>query len=306
MQNDKKNKSAQITDEALDEMLAQWAEAEIEPPADFHARTMERLRKEQQKTEKKAVKRKENVVPFFARSKKWISAAAAAVLVLCCIPVVQAQMGDNNHNVAYDALPNQAQVASNNDSNAEDSNIVANHNAEQKDSLKNDKDSSNAEKAQNDAVTQQAAGDKISKGGDVTQQNPVQTGSVNAAQPEVAAEPQPAATDENSDGQLPAVAAFSLEDEPTDTAQNGKQVRDVNDNLQQVADKVASYEDALTELTTKLEEVQKELEKADAKLKAEPENTELQENVKDLQEHIDTLKKEIEQMKKLIEEAKAE
>lgn len=306
MQNDKKNKSAQITDEALDEMLAQWAEAEIEPPADFHARTMERLRKEQQKTEKKAVKRKENVVPFFARSKKWMSAAAAAVLVLCCIPVVQAQMGDNNHNAAYDALPNQAQVASNNESNAEDSSIVANHNAEQKESLKNDKDSSNAEKVQNDAVPQQAAGDKISKGGDVTQQNPVQTGSVNAAQPEVAAEPQPAATDENSDGQLPAIAAFNLEDESVDTAQNGKQVRDVNDNLQQVADKVASYEDALTELTTKLEEVQKELEKADAKLKAEPENTELQENVKDLQEHIDTLKKEIEQMKKLIEEAKAE
>ena len=36
MQNDKKNKSAQITDEALDEMLAQWAEAEIEPVSYTH------------------------------------------------------------------------------------------------------------------------------------------------------------------------------------------------------------------------------------------------------------------------------
>ena len=65
MQNDKKNKRAQITDEALDEMLAQWAEAEIEPPADFHARTMERLRKEQQKTEKKSSQTERECCPVF-------------------------------------------------------------------------------------------------------------------------------------------------------------------------------------------------------------------------------------------------
>lgn len=308
MQENRKNNNAQITDEALDAMLAQWAEAEIEPPADFHARTMERLRREQQKIEEsKAKQQKNNVIPFFARKKKWMSAAAAAVLVLCCIPVVQAQMGGSDRNPAYDALPGQTRIASDNDVTTEYSNTVEDNTAEQKSDLKKGIFSSKADKVKNDTESQQAAGDSVSKGGDVIQQSPVNTDktvkadNTNMQQPNVLETPQPAALEGNE--QPAAIAAFNLEDEDLS---DSKQVRNVDEALQQTADKVASYKDALTELTLKLEEVQKDLEEADAKLQAEPDNAELKKEVKDLQDHIDTLKKEIEQMKKLIEEAKAE
>ena len=313
MQENKKNNNAQITDEALDDMLAQWAEAEIEPPADFHARTMERLRREQQKIEEsnQAKQKKDNIIPFFARKKKWMSAAAAAVLVLCCIPVVQAQMGDNNRNPAYDALPGQTQVASNNDVSTENNDVVAGNSVEQKSDLKKAIFGNKADKVQSDTVKQQAAGDKISKGGDTTQQNTAPATTVDASttestQPATVPETQPAVIDVPQPASVEeplAIAAFNLENEEIS---DGKQVRNVDEALQQAADKAASYKDALTQLNTKLEEVQKDLEEADAKLKAEPDNAALKKEVKDLQDHIDTLKKEIEQMKKLIEEAKAE
>lgn len=40
MPEEKKNNLSQISDEALDALLAQWAEAEIAPPAGFHEKTM--------------------------------------------------------------------------------------------------------------------------------------------------------------------------------------------------------------------------------------------------------------------------
>ena len=82
MADDKETSSKPVNDEALDALLAQWAEAELEPPVGFHERTMERLRQEQRTASEN--KKKRNVISLFVKKKKWMSAAAAAVLVLCC------------------------------------------------------------------------------------------------------------------------------------------------------------------------------------------------------------------------------
>ena len=93
MADDKETSSKIISEEALDTLLAQWAEAELEPPVGFHERTMERLQQEQLAAPE--TKKNRNVISLFVKKKKWMSAAAAAVLVLCCIPVVQAQFGND-------------------------------------------------------------------------------------------------------------------------------------------------------------------------------------------------------------------
>lgn len=103
MPEEKKNNLGQISDEALDALLAQWAEAEIAPPAGFHEKTMERLRS-LETTEKK---QNGKLISLFAGRKKWMSAAAAAVLVLCCIPVVQGQLGGTGDQPVIDTLPGQ-------------------------------------------------------------------------------------------------------------------------------------------------------------------------------------------------------
>ena len=103
MPEEKKNNLGQISDEALDALLAQWAEAEIAPPAGFHEKTMERLRSLE------TIEKKQNgkLISLFAGRKKWMSAAAAAVLVLCCIPVVQGQLGGTGDQPVIDTLPGQ-------------------------------------------------------------------------------------------------------------------------------------------------------------------------------------------------------
>ena len=106
MPEEKKNNLGQISDEALDALLAQWAEAEIAPPAGFHEKTMERLRS-LETTEKK---QNGKLISLFAGRKKWMSAAAAAVLVLCCIPVVQGQLGGTGDQPVIDTLPGQTTV----------------------------------------------------------------------------------------------------------------------------------------------------------------------------------------------------
>ena len=44
MSDDKKKREEAVGEDALDVLLARWAEAEIEPPAGFHEQTMGRLR----------------------------------------------------------------------------------------------------------------------------------------------------------------------------------------------------------------------------------------------------------------------
>lgn len=81
------HKNGNVSDAQLDALLAEWAEAEIEPPAGFHEQTMKRLRAEVQPA------KKNNVISLFAKNRRWTSIAAAAVLMLFCVPVVQGQLG---------------------------------------------------------------------------------------------------------------------------------------------------------------------------------------------------------------------
>lgn len=111
MADDKETSSKPVNEEALDALLAQWAEAELEPPVGFHERLMERLRQEQQTASEN--KKKHSVISLFVKRKKWMSAAAAAVLVLCCIPVVQAQFGHDITQSVPDAQMAQQKQADN-------------------------------------------------------------------------------------------------------------------------------------------------------------------------------------------------
>lgn len=311
MQEDKRSNNAPMSDEMLDSLLAQWANTEIEPPADFHASMMERLRREQQKLEQEkqsAKKQKGSVLPFLTRNKKWMSVAAAAVLVLCCIPVVQAQMDDTNRNPAYNALPGQTQVASNSDSLAETA-PVQQETAVAPQPPKKFTGDGKKQQAVQTAADQQNTAPKTEH---TTPLKPADDGKVQSKQPEQVAEPQPAAADSPTDNaQTPAIAAFSLEPEglpigSSPAGINGKQIRSMDETLQQTTDKLLSYEKAVADLTTKLEELQQDWQAVEDKRKASPDDAELQAQSKDLQEHIDTVKKEIEQLKKLIAEAKAE
>ncbi len=75
-------------EDALEALLAQWAEAEIDPPADFHQRTMARLRTEASAmppstADSPSATRKHG---FTGKSmQRWL--AAAAVLALCALPL---------------------------------------------------------------------------------------------------------------------------------------------------------------------------------------------------------------------------
>jgi hypothetical protein len=85
----------ELTDEELDSMLAQWADAELELPEGFHESVMMRLCAEQdcqQIQSAQAPQQKGKIVSLaerFANKKAWVSTIAAAALVLCCLPVLQ-------------------------------------------------------------------------------------------------------------------------------------------------------------------------------------------------------------------------
>ena len=78
----------ELDDVALDQMLAEWAEAEVEIPDDFHNNLMQRLQTMQTAPQPQ----KNNIVSLskkLFRQKRWISAVVAATVMVCCIPVLQ-------------------------------------------------------------------------------------------------------------------------------------------------------------------------------------------------------------------------
>ena len=80
MSDDKKKREEAVGEDALDVLLARWAEAEIEPPAGFHEQTMGRLREIQQQ-------KKRNCPDTSCKEKKMdvsCSGGGAGVMLYSC------------------------------------------------------------------------------------------------------------------------------------------------------------------------------------------------------------------------------
>lgn len=320
MPDDKKEIVNQISDEALDALLTQWAEDEIEPPAGFHAKTMERLRMEQQN--KNSTRQKGKIIPFFVQKKKWMSVAAAAVLLLCCIPVVQAQFGDVLQPTPK--IPQeQTKDVSNNDTGVGAEGSTENQlqgNVENDipvDTItKQDDNKQESLKKKNDVQDSKTSGNRDSVNTkDTIKNETLTTAPVNQTVPESAVADSPTvqnAVPQAADAQTPAVVQYySMDNE--DAAVGGgeenqgvlQQRRSVEGAVEQTSSADAtSYQASLEELETKLQNLQRELDENTENLNKNPEDQEIKDHIEDLQEEIDILKKEIEQLKNLVEEAK--
>ena len=84
-----KNNESNISDAELDLLLAEWADAEVELPENFHENVMTRLRAEQNRQTPQKNGRIVSLSEWFANKKTWVPAVAAAALVLCCLPILQ-------------------------------------------------------------------------------------------------------------------------------------------------------------------------------------------------------------------------
>ena len=290
MSDDKKKREEAVGEDALDVLLARWAEAEIEPPAGFHEQTRGRLREIQQQ-------KKETVLTRLVRKKRWMSAAAAAVLVLCCIPVVQGQFGhditENKMDMRQEEVKQEEQAFVTQDKNGESQEAIGDA-AQKSDTQRTQKDEqpkvSGEEKTFQDAVKQEVTA-------------PVSAQTKDSAVDAAASEASFIGDENDNQG----IAAYSLDvpegESELDTLL--KKGRSVSEKLDEALVNAQSYQDALEDLTSQLEDAQQKLQECDEKLQHEPENSQLQEQIDDLKANIETLKKEIEQMKELLAEAKA-
>ena len=306
MADDKETSSKIISEEALDTLLAQWAEAELEPPVGFHERTMERLRQEQLAAPE--TKKNRNVISLFVKKKKWMSAAAAAVLVLCCIPVVQAQFGtDVTQSVNDELTVQQKQIESVADGTetaavepeVQDSNgqqkaykEPANQTAQQASTNTETAPQPSQQQAEQESVgIVQATSSFSDSSQNVDAAGEEQTPSALSADPD--------------DG----IATYSLDDglaAVDNGLEKGLQAgRSVTESLEQLQQQAQFYQEALDDVMDTMEALQKDLDDYDEKLKNDPENPELQAKVKELQQQMDTLKREVEELQSLVDEAKA-
>ena len=87
--NNESNIESNISDAELDLLLAEWADAEVELPENFHENVMTRLRAEQNRQTPQKNGPIVSLSEWFANKKTWVPAVAAAALVLCCLPVLQ-------------------------------------------------------------------------------------------------------------------------------------------------------------------------------------------------------------------------
>lgn len=311
MPDDKKEIVNQISDEALDALLTQWAKEEFEPPAGFHAKTMERLRMEQRN--KNSTTQKGKVIPFFVQKKKWMSAAAAAVLLLCCIPVVQAQFSGTTLGPTPQTPQEQTKNVSNDNTGGETEGNTENQpQGKEKD---NPVDSAvKQEDPKGQSLKKDAQGNKASGNSktvnteEVIDNSPQTVAPANQITPENTAPQAPQA----ADAQTPAAVQYYNMDDEDATAGGGEgnqgvlqQRRSVEGTVEQTSSADAtSYQASLEELEIQLQNLQRELDENKENLKTNPEDQETKDHIEALQEEIDIRKKEIEQLKNLVEEAK--
>lgn len=265
------HKNGNVSDADLDALLAEWAEAEIEPPAGFHEQTMKRLR-----AQARPVK-KNNVISLFAKNRRWTSIAAAAVLMLFCVPVVQGQLGQNPTDQVMDVQ--QSVAVQNQETSVTETGDNTPQPAEQNSRMAEAKTESRN-------VVQSASPDKKTVMNAAMVPEAVQ----NTGGADVAAAPAAAA-----DNQL-MIAAFSLEE---DTAAGNGKVRMAAE--QPAAYSYVSDEDSLEALEQKLSDLEAILLGYQEKLAENPDDAELQKLVAEQQKAIDELKVKIEEMKQQAE-----
>ena len=297
-QNTGQNMNMEPSDEALDALLAQWAETEIEPPADFHQNTMKRLRQEAGKP----AGRQNNIIPLFATHKKWV--AAAAVLVLCCIPVIQGQLGTKAEEPQAElAMATESLYDSGEAAPAESDRVEVEAPAA-------DVQPDTEEKAPAGGILSQVT-QKIGvtkKENAVTEKQqetaPADTAPIQIASARGAVAPEPAA--EPDEAAIPAVASLegeegiavmSVEEEPAPAPEENVSVAAINADM---------YRDALTNLQKQLEEAQLTLAETLKQLEQDADNLELQNKAAEQTQVVSTLKKEVERMQKLLDEAIAQ
>ena len=261
-----KHKNGNVSDADLDALLAEWAEAEIEPPAGFHEQTMKRLRAEAQPV------KKNNVISLFAKNRRWTSIAAAAVLMLFCVPVVQGQLGQNPTDRVMDTQ--QLEVLQNSEMSA----------TETEDSAQQSAGQNHRMAEENHAVSNEALTESPDKKA-VMNAAMVPEDVQNAGEAGIAVAQVP--TEENQ----PMAAAFSLNEDAA--AGNGK--------ARMAAYSYVSDEESLETLEQKLADLEAMLLDYQEKLAENPEDAELQKLVAEQQNAIDQLKAKIDEMKQQAE-----
>ncbi len=279
-----RHKNGNVSDAELNALLAEWAEAEIEPPAGFHEQTMNRLRAEVQPV------KKNNVISLFAKNRRWTSIAAAAVLVLFCVPVVQGQLGQNPTDKVMDTQ--QMQVAQNSDT-ADTNSVGITENSLQTG------DKANAAVKTN---TIQAEPNKAEKADKKTVMNSVVIPEIveNNTENGIAVAQLPA-EDEN----MPMAAAFFLEDD-TAPAVDSQNARMAEEQPAAYTYRNGADEESLEVLEQKLKDAEAMLAEYQAQLETHPEDATLQELVAEQQKAIEELKTKIEEWKKQDNEQQAE
>lgn len=289
-------------DEALDALLAQWAETEIEPPADFHQNVMSRLRQEAGKP----AGRQNRIVYLFAAHKRW--AAAAAVVALCCIPVLHGLSGTGAQEPQAEmAMATESLYDSREAAPAESDNVAVEAPAA-------DVQPDTEEKAPAGGILSQVTKkigatrneNTVTEKQQVTvapvePEAPVQIASARgAAAPETVAEPEAAATPMMAAaGPEDGVAVMSVEEEEPVSAQPEQ-------NISMAPMNADTYRKALEDLQKQLTEAQTALEATLKQLEQDQNSTELQVRATEQTQQVNTLKKEIERMQKLLDEAIAQ
>lgn len=267
-----KQKNGNVSDAQLDALLAEWAEAEIEPPAGFHEQTMKRLREEVQP------KKKNNVITLFAGNKRWTSIVAAAVLMLFCVPVVQGQLSGDATSQARNA-----------DMAAQQMQVAQNTEAETGDDKNTEVD---ADKQYNRAATEQkqaeSSGKQTLMSAVTVPPEAVQDG--NGTEIAVA---QPPLHDE----QLPMTAAFSPDEEELAAEAGNSRMSENQPAAYSYRMADGQNEEALETLEQKLKDLEDLLQEYQAQLTENPDDANLQELIAEQQKAIDELKEKIEQMK---------
>lgn len=267
-----KQKNGNVSDAQLDALLAEWAEAEIEPPAGFHEQTMKRLREEVQP------KKKNNVITLFAGNKRWTSIVAAAVLMLFCVPVVQGQLSGDATSQARNA-----------DMAAQQMQVAQNTEAETGDDKNTEVD---ADKQYNRAATEQkqaeSSGKQTLMSAVTVPPEAVQDG--NGTEIAVA---QPPLHDE----QLPMTAAFSPDEEELAAEAGNSRMSENQPAAYSYRMADGQNEEALETLEQKLKDLEDLLQEYQVQLTENPDDANLQELIAEQQKAIDELKEKIEQMK---------
>lgn len=296
-QNTNPNMNMEPSDEALDALLAQWAETEIEPPADFHQNVMSRLRQETVKP----AGRQNNVIPLFVAHKKWV--AAAAVVALCCIPVLHGLPGSKSEEPQAElAMATESLYDSHEAAPAESDNLLVEAPATDVQSNPEEKAPAGGILSQ---VTQKIGGTKKDTAPAEKQQvivapadtaSPIQIAATRgAAAPEPAAEQEEAATPMMAAaGPEDGIAVMSVEEDENAQPEQNVSVAPMN------AD---TYRRALEDLQQQLNDGQAALEATLKLLEQDPENSDLKKLATDQTQVVNTLKKEVERMQKLLDEA---